>query len=311
MCSAASPHRVEFMQTFDIAPGVVCFPLGFVNVYGIETAEGAVLVDTGMSMHAATIREAFEHRFGGPAKAIVLTHGHQDHSGAARELAQQWGVRVYVHPLERPYLVGKSRYPAPDPTVGGPLALISRFTPWPMTNLTGVLETLEEGGVVPFAPGWEWLAAPGHSPGQIVLWNAEKRVLLAGDSLATADFDTFPGMAKSLLLKHSHPYPAGAPFICNWARARLTAERLAELEPTAVGAGHGEPLIGNHVPQELRNFASHFRVPSRGRYVKQPAETDESGVTSVPPPAKDTFARNAALAGLAVSLLAILLKRRK
>lgn len=302
------------MQTFDIAPGVVCFPLGFVNAYGIQTADGAVLVDAGMSIHAQPLKEAFERRFGGPAKAIILTHGHQDHAGGAKELAQQWGVRVYVHALERPYLVGKSRYPAPDPTVGGPLAFISRFAPWPMTNLTGVLETLEAEGVVPFAREWQWLPAPGHSPGQIVLWHAEKRVLLAGDSLATADFDTFPGMLKSLLARHSHLYPAGAPFISNWARARATADRLADLMPTAIGAGHGEPMIGNHVPQEMRNFASHFRVPARGRYIKQPAETNESGVTSVPPPAQDDFARNAALVGLTVSVLSVLgvlLRRRK
>lgn len=294
------------MQTFDIAPGVVCFPLGFVNVYGIETSEGAVLVDTGMSIHAETIRTAFEQRFGGPAKAIILTHGHQDHAGAAKELAKKWDVRVYVHALERPYLVGKSRYPAPDPTVGGPLALISRFTPWPMTNLTGVLETLEEDGTVPFAPDWRWLPAPGHSPGQIVLWHAEKRALLAGDSLATADFDTYPGMLKSLLLRQAHLYPAGAPFVCNWARARATADRLAELEPVAIGAGHGEPMIGSHVAQELRNFVRDFRVPATGRYVQHPAETDESGVTLVPPPAPDNFNRNAAIAGVVVSLLAIL-----
>ena len=62
-------------------------------------------------------------------EAIVLTHGHADHSGSAAELSDSWDVPVYAHRLELPFFTGLSAYPPPDPTVGGPFALLSRFMP--------------------------------------------------------------------------------------------------------------------------------------------------------------------------------------
>ena len=51
--------------------------------------------------------------------AILLTHGHFDHVGALKTLAEEWDVPVYAHTLELPYLTGRSSYPPPDPSVGG------------------------------------------------------------------------------------------------------------------------------------------------------------------------------------------------
>ncbi len=77
------------------------------------------LVDTGLRGSAGRIRRAAERLFNPPPLAILLTHGHFDHVGGLPQLARDWGVPVYAHPLEMPYLTGVSPYPPPDPTVGG------------------------------------------------------------------------------------------------------------------------------------------------------------------------------------------------
>jgi glyoxylase-like metal-dependent hydrolase (beta-lactamase superfamily II) len=43
----------------------------------------------------------------------VLTHGHFDHGSAGRDLADEWNIPMYVHPLESPYLTEKKEYPDP------------------------------------------------------------------------------------------------------------------------------------------------------------------------------------------------------
>jgi glyoxylase-like metal-dependent hydrolase (beta-lactamase superfamily II) len=87
--------------------GVVCLALGIVNAYLIGEAGGPwVLVDAGTPGNAEKIRAAAQERFGQGARpeAIVLTHGHADHSGCARELSDSWDVPIYATTLNFPSL---------------------------------------------------------------------------------------------------------------------------------------------------------------------------------------------------------------
>jgi hypothetical protein len=47
--------------------------------------------------------------------------------------------------------------------------------------------------------------------------------------------------------------------------------------------GHGIPLHDSDLADRLAKFAERFHAPRRGRYVAEPARTDESGVISLPP----------------------------
>src|SRR4051794_40885475 len=109
------------MRAEHIADGVYRLRTVMVNVYFVSgvPAPTWVLVDAGMPGYARLIRREAERLFTSPPAAILLTHGHFDHVGGLRRLADYWGVPIYAHPLELPYLTGRSKYPPPDPTVGG------------------------------------------------------------------------------------------------------------------------------------------------------------------------------------------------
>lgn len=264
-----------------IAPDVGWLPVSFVNVYFIgRPGSSWIVVDSGLPGRAAQIRAAAEARFGAGARpeAIVLTHGHFDHAGSARELAEQWDVPIYAHRLELPYLNGRSDYPPPDPTVGGAMAFLCRFLPSGGRDLGTRLRALE-GPEVPGAPGWEWLATPGHSPGHISLFRSSDRVLLAGDAFATMNMDSWAGLATGA----KRLARAGAPFNTDWQATASSVRQLAQLRPNVAGCGHGIPRQDPDLPQRLARFAERFHAPRNGRYVCEPARTDEGGVVSLPP----------------------------
>src|SRR5947209_48816 len=107
------------------AAGVWRLGLLFANAYALDGPGGArVLLDTGVRLSALRLRRVLAAR---PPAAIVLTHGHWDHAGAAGPLARAWGVPVYAHPLELPYLTGWAAYPPEDLSCGGPIGLVCRF----------------------------------------------------------------------------------------------------------------------------------------------------------------------------------------
>jgi glyoxylase-like metal-dependent hydrolase (beta-lactamase superfamily II) len=296
-----------------IAPDVGWLPISFVNVYFIGRPGGPwILVDAGLPGRANQILEAAEARFGAGARpeAIVLTHGHFDHAGSVLSLAVQWDVPVYAHRLELPYLTGKSDYPPPDPTVGGAMAFLSRFMPSRTRNL-GICAHELKLNEVPGAPGWEWLATPGHSPGHISLFRPSDRVLLAGDAFATMNMESWSGLitGKSALSR------ANSAFNTDWEATRLSVKELAKLRPNVAGCGHGIPRRDADLPARLERFSLKFRAPRSGRYVRQPARTDENGVVSLPPAPFDPvpFATAAALilAGVALGAGYLDEQRRK
>ncbi len=270
-----------------LCKGVWCIEGLFVNSYLVETGPNScVIIDSGFPGWAPKIRDALREISEGESlpTAIVLTHGHIDHIGAARELAEEYGIPIFAHYLELPYLDGRSAYPPPDPSVGGYHAMLSRFLPYGPFHLGQRLEMLprsdtdSEGALSEFLPGWRWIFTPGHSPGHVALYREHDRTLIAGDALETTNMDSW----VETIFKPRHLWRGGTPFTCDWGAARESARMLAQLQPTSLCCGHGKPILDPHVTHELEAFGEHFPVPDKGRYVGTPARFGSRGVVDLP-----------------------------
>ena len=272
----------------------------FVNLFFVSEPDGSwVLVDTGVFGSAEKIRTAVQDLFGGTRpRAILLTHGHFDHVGAVKELAQEWSVPVYAHPLELPYLTGRSSYPPPDPSVGGGgMAYMSFLYPKKPIDITSYVELLPPDGTVPGLRDWRWIPTPGHTAGHVSFFRESDRVLLAGDAFVTRHGESMLAVITQKREVHGPP----AYYTSDWGAAHHSVERLLELNPRIAATGHGLPMQGDELLWQLENLVKDFwsvAVPSHGRYVHEPALADEQGVISVPPAPDNTVPKVLAAAGV-------------
>lgn len=286
----ANPPQTALATPYDVTADVAGIKTLFVNVYFVGTPGPGnpwVLVDTGFAGFAGAVRDRAAELFGAGTqpRAIVLTHGHADHTGNLKTLLEDWPVPVYAHRLETPFLQGLSSYPPPDPAIGGGgMSYMSWVFPIGPDDFGNAITYIKGGDVIPELPDWQVVETPGHAPGHISLFRASDRTLLAGDAFVATNQNELSAVATQREEFHGPP----AYFTCDWTAARDSVKALHKLKPAAVGTGHGVAVRGQALADGLQDLVSRFNelsIPSmEGRYVKQPAITDESGIVSMPVP---------------------------
>ncbi|MBK0378864.1 MBL fold metallo-hydrolase [Mucilaginibacter segetis] len=301
------------IKYFQVAQGVWGMRLKFVNIYMIANrrgiAQGWVLVDSGPKGNAGKIISMAESIFGPGARpsAIVLTHGHSDHSGSLPELLKYWDVPVYVHKMEMPYLDGRSAYPPADILVGGGLMSLASFLfPTGPINIGDKLREIDLYDGIPELPEWKVIHTPGHTPGHISLFFSLNTTLIAGDAFTTIQ-------SESLFNIISYKKNLSGPpkyITTDWIAAAKSVRKLAALQPRIAATGHGPVMRGRELQTALSFLANRFEklaVPENGRYVHHAAVADEHGVRYIPAAnngaakIKAAFAVSAALAGFAIA----------
>jgi glyoxylase-like metal-dependent hydrolase (beta-lactamase superfamily II) len=278
---AADDARAD--HTHQVAPDLAYQRVALVNVvfFGSPDAgdRGWVLVDAGLPGTKLVIAGAAAARFGELARpcAIVLTHGHFDHVGALEQLAAEWRVPIYAHPIEHPFLDGRQSYPPPDPSVGGGLMCrLAPFFPRGPIDVGSWVRELPGDGSVPGMKGWRWIHTPGHAPGHVSLWRAADRAMIVGDAFITTRQESAYAVTAQEPEMHGPPMY----YTTNWDNARASVELLASLEPERAVTGHGRAMQGREMRRALHELARTFdrvAVPDEGRYVDKPAEREEGG----------------------------------
>jgi deazaflavin-dependent oxidoreductase (nitroreductase family) len=237
----------------EVAPGVFCLgPWGLTqtNAYLVESGSTWVLVDAGWASDGPRIDRAVRSVLGANARpaAILLTHCHPDHAGAAAQLAVSWGCQVWMHPAERPIAAGDF---AAMQTWAGPL---DRWVVLPLLRAVGprrreellarsslgdLARTLRPGTGVTGLPEWDAVPTPGHTPGHMSYLRRRDGVLLTGDALVTVQVNSVSGL---LLGRRGL---SGPPWYTTWnaAAAAASIATIAELRPAVIAPGHGRPLI--------------------------------------------------------------------
>ncbi|MEP7282281.1 MAG: MBL fold metallo-hydrolase [Rubrivivax sp.] len=204
---------------------------------------GAVLVDSGHALHAAQtvalVRQALATAGGTPLARVLNTHLHSDHCGGNAALQQSFGVPVAVPPGE-----------AAAARAWNEAALSHHLTQQQLPRFS--VDALLPDGVQSLVAGgraWDVIAAPGHDPHSVMLFDPAAGVLLSADALWEHGFGVvFPELA-------------GEPAFDD---VEAVLDTIARLPVRIVVPGHGAPFdrVGPAL-SEARSRLAAFRADPR------------------------------------------------
>lgn len=199
----------------------------FVNLFLVYSAEGIILIDSGVAGAETRIVDYIAATGRRPEEIglLILTHSHPDHLGGAAAMQSLSGCKVAAHQAERQWIEDTELQAAERPVPG-----FNRLVAGPV----GVDRLLADGERITLGElAVEVLHTPGHSPGSISLFLPGERVLICGDAA---------------------PLPGDLPIFTDWQASMDSLARLRQIPGVEwLLSAWDQPRQGEEVQEVLAN----------------------------------------------------------
>jgi glyoxylase-like metal-dependent hydrolase (beta-lactamase superfamily II) len=228
-----------------IAPGVYSMSQkegGRVHAYLLEDGNGLTLIDTLYDDDGKGVLSEISRIGKKPAdlKHIILTHAHKSHVGGVAALKKASGATVCSHAWEVDIIAGRRPATRVSPIPRKPLQVyqlqlglalgLGKHTP------CDVERNLKAGDHI--GP-LQVVETPGHTPGSLSFWWADRRALFAGDVITTWPEVTagWPGLtldnARNLRSIHDLTDFGNAEILCTGHGEPITHDAAATIRALA------------------------------------------------------------------------------
>jgi len=151
---------------------IYTIPLGVEHGYIIQ-GEGVVMIDGGAPNKAKAFIKGLKKTSIKPEeiKLIIITHGHWDHIGSAKDIKDITGAKIAMHKREKDWLEKSLKPLPPGVTRWGKIfaktmALFTPFIHVPATRVDIILGD-EDFSLAEFGIAGKVVSTPGHSPGSV------------------------------------------------------------------------------------------------------------------------------------------------
>ncbi len=233
------------MHIEEVAGGVFRIEGSHTNFVLVVDGAEVTMIDSGYPKDRDLVDTAVEEigRSLADTHALVLTHGHPDHTGSAERLRRDHDVSVRCSTDEVPIARGEIKQV---------ISLWELRKAWRPHVFRFALNAIRAGGLKPEhvtslttfsdretldVPGNPvTVFTPGHTQGHCSLHLPDRGVVVTGDALVTVDhWDPY----------HTGPQVLRREFNHDHQEAIRSLDRLVDLEADTLVPGHGEPWKGS------------------------------------------------------------------
>ena len=172
--------RVAFVTTIgrmdveQITDWLWCLRTPLVQAYAVRHSDGFHLIDTSTAGHDGAILDALGSVAGSTGRDVairdvLLSHGHDDHTGSAAALAERSGARILGPTGDASVIEGDSAAPVPslrDWEVPLYEQALQHVPPAPPVQIDVLVD---DGAILDWEVPGRIVAAPGHTPGSVAV----------------------------------------------------------------------------------------------------------------------------------------------